>query len=358
MSTWVLGGAVALFALSSVLVLLALPVPLMTSQDIPADVVDALYPATLSLEDGSGLLNISFSSRGVQKLTTFEEPDLDWIYQGAYSGWDYTEWHWWKGHPFDFQARGHENLAYWESFRPRFWGKPKVHAERLREGYLRIDFETDGFRFSQDYLLPGRAQSDVAYWDMVFTAANSTGREIEEYGHFFACYTSVNGERSYWFWDAGGDLVLWEDREAGHLNGYVTSSDAYFQSSGNIPHCPRGKGRIIGTWHHPVLVSHASPEGWRSVILLDPDTTGAVACGMRGVAMDFIFYPGHKERVFQKGGSFRSHLRHLMVKSPGLPSRQQLEGWWRRFQESRSDVRQRIGRFRDGAAKGGQRPEK
>ena len=270
MSTRVLGGAAAFFALSSVLVLLALPVPFMTSQDIPIDVVEAHYPATLSLEDGSPLLNISFSSRGVQKLTTFEEPDLDWIYPGDYSAWDYTEWHWWKGHPFDFQASGHGNPAYWQSFRPRFWGNPKVRAERLQQGYVRIDFETDGFQFSQDYLLPGRAKPDSGYWDMLFTATNSTGRQIEEYGHFFACYTSVNGERSYWFWDAGGELVLWKDREAGHLNGYVSSSDAYFQASGKIPHCPRGKGRIVGTWHHPVLVSHASPEGWRSVILLDP----------------------------------------------------------------------------------------
>ena len=65
MSTRVLGGAAAFFALSSVLVLLALPVPFITSQDIPIDVVEAHYPATLSLEDGSPLLNISFSSRGV-----------------------------------------------------------------------------------------------------------------------------------------------------------------------------------------------------------------------------------------------------------------------------------------------------
>ena len=165
-------------------------------------------------------------------------------------------------------------------------------------------------------------------------------------GIFFACYTSINGENSYWFWDAGGELVLWSDREAGHLNGYVSSAESYFQSSGNIPHCPRRNGRIIGAWRHPVLVSHASPGGWRSVILLDPETTGGVACGMQGVAMDFIFYPGHRERVFQPGSSFTSSVRHLMVKSSGLPSQRQLEEWWSQFQESRSEVRQRIGRFR------------
>ncbi len=350
MPTRVLGRGAGLLLFTSVL--LALPVRLMTSQDIPADVVGALYPATLSLEDGSPLVDISFSSRGIQKLTTSEEPGLDWVYQGDYSAWDYTEWHWWKGHPFDFQA-GHDKLAYWESFRPRFWGSPQVYAERLRQGYLRINFESDGFQFIQDYLLPGQAKPGVGYWDMMFTATNSTGKQIEEYGHFFACYTSINGERSHWFWDAGGELVLWKDREAGHLNGYVSSAEAYFQSSGKIPHCPRGKGRIIGAWRHPVLVSHASPEGWRSVILLDPDTTGGIACGMQGVAMDFIFYPGHRERVFQPGSSFTANMRHLMVKSPGLPSRAQLEGWWSQFQQSRSEVRQRIGRLRENSTRQG-----
>ncbi len=82
------------------------------------------------------------------------------------------------------------------------------------------------------------------------------------------------------------------------------------------------------------------------MILLDPETTGGVACGMQGVAMDFIFYPGHRERVFQPGSSFTSSVRHLMVKSSGLPSQRQLEEWWSQFQESRSEVRQRIGRFR------------
>ena len=119
----VLGRGAGLLLFSTAL--LALAVHLMASQDIPADVVDAVYPVTLSLEDGSPLLNISFSSRGIQKLTTSEEPDLDWVYQGGYSAWDYTEWHWWKGHPFDFQARGHDKPAYWESFDPVSGATPR-----------------------------------------------------------------------------------------------------------------------------------------------------------------------------------------------------------------------------------------
>ena len=312
------------------------------SQTVPPDEYGSLYPVTLRLKNGSPLLKIAFSSRGVQELTTFDEPELDWIYPGAYSAWDYTEWHWWKGHPFDFRARGFENPAYWDSFRPRFLGNPRVDAEKLGKGYLGIEFETDGLTFRQDYLLPATAGRDRVHWDMFFTAANSTGRSIEEYGHFFACYTSVNGRRSHWFWDAGGELVLWADRGVGHLDGYVSSPEAYFQRAGRIPHCPRGGGRLIGNWHHPVLVSQPSPAGWRSVILLDPETTAAVTCGMEGTAMDFIFYPGHKRRVFPSEDRFRSHLRHLMVRNPGLPTRDQLEDWWSEFQQARPDLGRRL----------------
>ena len=313
-----------------------------TSQLVPPDEYGSLYPVTLRLENGAPLLKIGFSSRGVQKLTTLDEPELDWIYPGAYSAWDYTEWHWWKGHPFDFRARGFENPAYWDSFRPRFQGNPRVDAGRTGKGYLGIEFETDGLTFRQDYLLPATAGRDRVHWDMIFTAANSTGRSIEEYGHFFACYTSVNGRRSHWFWDAGGELALWADRGVGHLDGYVSSPEAYFQRAGRIPHCPRGGGRLIGNWHHPVLVSQPSPAGWRSVILLDPETTAAVTCGMEGTAMDFIFYPGHKKRVFPSKARFRSHLRHLMVKNPGLPNRDQLEDWWSEFQRARPDLARRL----------------
>ena len=312
------------------------------SQTVPPDEYGSLYPVTLRLNNGTPLLEIGFSSRGVQELTTLDEPELDWIHPGAYSAWDYTEWHWWKGHPFDFRARGFENPAYWDSFRPRFQGNPRVDAESMGKGYLGIEFETDGFTFRQDYLLPATAVRDRVYWDMIFTAANSTGRSIEEYGHFFACYTSVNGRRSHWFWDAGGELALWADRGVGHLDGYVSSPEAYFQRAGKIPHCPRGGGRLIGTWHHPVLVSRSSPAGWRSVILLDPETTAAVTCGMEGTAMDFIFYPGHKRRVFPPEDRFRSHLRHLMVKHPGLPTRDQLEDWWSEFQRARPDLARRL----------------
>ena len=317
-----------------------------TSQTVPPDQYGPLYPATLRLKNGSPLLKIGFSSRGVQELKIFDEPELDWIYPGAYSAWDYREWHWWEGHPFDFRARGFENPAYWDSFRPRFQGNPRVDAGKIGEGYLGIEFGTDGFRFRQDYLLPAAAGRDRVYWDMFFTTVNATGRPIEEYGHFFACYTSVNGRRSHWFWDAGGALALWADRGVEHLNGYVSSPHAYFSGEGSIPHCPRGNGRLIGTWHHPVLVSQASPAGWRSVILLDPEKTSAVTCGMQGTAMDFIFYPGHKKRVFPPEGRFQSHLRHLMVKSPGLPNREQLEEWWAGFRRARPELERRLDEFR------------
>lgn len=48
-----------------------------TSQTVPPDQYGPLYPATLRLKNGSPLLKIGFSSRGVQDLKIFDEPELE-----------------------------------------------------------------------------------------------------------------------------------------------------------------------------------------------------------------------------------------------------------------------------------------
>lgn len=45
------------------------------SPTVPPDEYGLLYPVTLRLKDGSPLLKIGFSSRGVQMLTTADEPE-------------------------------------------------------------------------------------------------------------------------------------------------------------------------------------------------------------------------------------------------------------------------------------------
>ena len=49
-----------------------------TALTVPPDVYGPLYPVTLCLKNGTPVLKIAFSSRGVQELSTLDEPELGW----------------------------------------------------------------------------------------------------------------------------------------------------------------------------------------------------------------------------------------------------------------------------------------
>jgi hypothetical protein len=173
----------------------------------------------------------------------------------------------------------------------------------------------------------------------VTTIRNASGRDVDEYGQFFACYTPLNRGRSFWYWDASDRLVLFAHRGVSHLDGYIAHPRAYFAAQGAIPHCPRGGGKIVGAWRHPVLVSQASPAGWRSVILLDAAHTAALTLGIQGGAMDYILFPAPRKRTFADGAAFSAHIRHVLLKSPELPSVERLEELWGEFVHSHAATR-------------------
>jgi len=173
----------------------------------------------------------------------------------------------------------------------------------------------------------------------VTTIRNASNRDVDEYGQFFACYTPLNRGRSFWYWDASGKLMLFAERRVSHLDGYIAHPRAYFGEQGAIPHCPRGGGKIVGQWRHPVIVSHASPAGWRSVILLEAAHTSALTQGIQGGAMDYILFPAPGKRTFANGAVFSAHIRHILLKSPELPSVERLEEFWDEFVLSHSATR-------------------
>ncbi len=49
--------------------------------------------------------------------------------------------------------------------------------------------------------------------------------------------------------------------------------------------------------------------------------------------MDYILFPGASQVTFAKGAEFKVHVRHVMLKSPQLPSVERLESLWREFTE-------------------------
>lgn len=246
----------------------------------------------------------------------------------ATGAWHYREWQWWRGHPWG------------ESCRPRYFAD--VALELPSDDQRRADllYAIDGFDCRQIFLAPKATESDAPYCDLLTTVRNSSGGDVHEYGQFFACYTPLGRGRSFWYWDESDKLMLMADRGIGHLDGYIAHPDAYFLEQKAIPHCPRGEGKIVGRWRHPVLVSHASPAGWRSIILIESQRAAGLAQGLEGGAMDYILFPEPHSPTFPNQSAFSAHIRHVMLKSPELPSVQRLRGLWDEFERAHDSVRQ------------------
>jgi hypothetical protein len=279
------------------------------------------------------VLSLAFDPRGVGSVIPSGEKPGTWIDTNDKTGvWHYREWQWWKGHPWG------------DSCRPRYFADVTFQAQPPGLQTATINYRIDGFDCRQVFLIPSVADKNAPYWDIVTTVRNSSGQDVHEYAQFFACYTPLNRNRSFWYWDESNKLVLFSQRGVGHLDGYVANPDAYFLEQHAIPHCPRGGGKIIGRWRHPVMVSHASPEGWRSIIMLEPESTAALAQGIEGGAMDYILFPAASQRSFAHRSEFSVHIRHMMLKSAEPPTTRQLEGLWNDFERSHAEIRQRAAR--------------
>lgn len=273
--------------------------------------------------NGGHVLTIAFDPRGVGAVMPQGDDGNRWLNSADPDGaWHYREWQWWKGHPWG------------DSCRPRYYAEPKFETPKSTPRRVVITYQIDGFDCRQTFLLPDAFDPAGPYWDLVTTIRNTSGIDVEEYGHFFACYTPLNRSRSFWYWDESSQLLRFADRGVKHLDGYIAHPQAYFVQNGAIPHCPRGGGKLIGRWGKPMLVSHASPAGWRSIIMIESQYAAALAQGIEGVAMDYILFPGPDKRVFTKGAQFSAHIRHVMLKSPDLPTTKQLQTLWDSFTTS------------------------
>jgi hypothetical protein len=288
----------------------------------------------LEAESGGEVLWLALDPRGVGLVVPRGDDDNQWIDTEDETGaWHYREWQWWKGHPWG------------ESCRPRFYADLKFEALRDKLRGAMISYRIDGFDCRQYFHAANVKSADAPYWDLVTSVRNNSGGDVEEYAQFFACYTQPNRDRSFWYWDESGELVRFADRGVGHLDGYVAHPAAYFLKQNAIPHCPRGGGRIVGRWRKPVMVSQASPAGWRSVIMLEAAFAAALTQGIEGRAMDYIVFPAAKERSFAKGAEFSVHIRHVMLKSTELPATRRLEDLWTDFEQSHTAAKELAARL-------------
>jgi len=292
----------------------------------PPVVRQPVVERTLVNAMGEPVVEISFDPRGMSHVRTIDESAPTWVRgNGDSSAWDYREWQWWKGHPWG------------DSCRPRYWTTAEFSAG---EKQIDVRFEIDGFDCVQKFFLPLTVDSASPHWDVVVSIRNVSGADVEEYGQFFACYTRFNDPNSCWFWEAGNRLTRFAEHGVEHLDGYVVHPNAYFAERGAIPHCPRGGGKIVSKWHRPVLISHPSPAGWRSVILIEAKYAAGLAQGIRGAAMDYIVFPGPAVQTFEDQTSFAVHVRHHLIKSPELPTTDALEQLWSSFEAAHAAVHQ------------------
>jgi hypothetical protein len=269
----------------------------------------------------SGRVRLGFDPRGLGLVIPAGDVADQWVKSDDDAGaWHYREWQWWKGHPWG------------ESCRPRYYSEVEFKPLRKKQRGVLISYRIDGFHCRQMFCLPNAPVADAPYFDIVTTIRNQSGVDVAEYGQFFACYTQANRDRSFWYWDASGDLVRFVDRGVNHLDGYIAHPSSYFLNAGALPHCPRGGGKLVGCWHKPVMVSQTSPAGWRSVILVEAEFAAALTQGIQGKAMDYILFPSANERTFSNGREFSVHIRHVMLQSPALPSIEQLKELWARFE--------------------------
>ena len=306
--------------------LTCLPLDVQACEDEHPPVVDQPEVSrTLADQDGNAVVEMEFDPRGLSNLYTSDAPTQSWMRGGDDDSkiWDYREWQWWKGHPWG------------DSCRPRYWTTAEF-APKPRE--VAIHFEIDGFDCAQKFFLPETVNYSNPHWDLVTSIHNVSGEDVEEYGQFFACYTNFNSPHSCWFWEAGNRLTRFADYGVEHLNGYVVHPEAYYAPSGSIPHCPRGGGKIVAKWFRPVLVSHPSPAGWRSIIMIEAKYAAGLAQGIQGAAMDYIVFPGTTQKIFEDQAEFAVHVRHQLIKSPDLPTTVTLDQLWNEFELSHAAI--------------------
>ena len=246
---------------------------------------------------------------------------------GTHCSWDCREWQMWKGRQHGVEMR------------PR--RAPARSGSKVADDGIDVwsEYEVDGVRTNQLWHFTDVADADVIQFDCLITMENVTARPIVEYSQVFANYTQINGLNGCYFWHGeSGKLVNFLDIFVFHLQAFVVDPNSPFLELNCIPHFPSTEGVINATWRFPVLIGHATDEGWRHLILVERQHTAGISCGMKGVAMDYVLYPG-KLRL-EPGEEFTTHVRHVVMRCPQLPALSRLEGMWRQFESDHGSAKE------------------
>lgn len=240
--------------------------------------------------------------------------------------WDTREWQWWKDYPFDLNQMRPREVA------------PASGGADFQPGGMRVwsRFNCDEVETTQQWFFHDLESTEQAVYDCLITVHNHRDETLEEYGQFFASYTSWNGRKGHLYWSEEGSLVNYQQAGSRHLDYYVAQAGSMFHRLGKVPHCPRGEGKVRATWKHPVSISLPNPRGYRHVLLTEEARTSAIAQGMQGLAQDFLIYPPAGRLKARQ--TFSVHVRHLIVEASDETLTDKLPTWWAAFVEDHQRV--------------------
>ncbi len=233
--------------------------------------------------------------------------------------WDCREWQWWENH------------GYGDEMRPRKTPATSGYEEKGSEIHVTSQYLCDGIETKLKWIFSPQESKEILTYDCIITITNRTKSDLIDYAQFFASYTYVNGDRSHFYWSKDKKFETFSSLGGKHLDAYIVAPGSAFEKLGKIPHAVRGDGKVADTWHHPVLVGHPSPKGWRHIVFTEPSRTAGVACGMEGIAMDYIAYPGKRE--FNDGESFSIRARHHIARMPEEIDVKLIEELWKSFED-------------------------
>jgi hypothetical protein len=237
--------------------------------------------------------------------------------------WDCREWQWWENH------------SYGDEKRPRNVPATSGYEEQGSEIHVTSQYLCDGIKTKLEWIFLPQESKEVLTYDCIITITNDTQNSLIDYAQFFANYTYINKDRSHFYWSKDKTFRTFSSLGGKHLDAYIVEPGSAFERWGKIPHAVRGDGKVADTWHRPVLVGHPSPKGWRHIVFTEPSKTAGLACGMEGVAMDYIAYPG--EREFSDGESFSIRVRHHIARMSKEIDVKLIEELWESFEDGLAD---------------------
>lgn len=277
----------------------------------------------METEDELPVAIVTIDPRGVGGFQILEELDFIWINAEDEEGaWDHRSRHGWRG------------ISDSDRCAPRFASEAELNSDYIDDGIAWVDSKFGDFWIRQFFIFPESVEPDRLHYDVVIEVGNESETDLMEYFQTFSCPTArfaeVDPAR---FLNSKGTAVSWPAEKPGEekwiVNPKISSKvESLFPFAGV---------EAADVWSLPILVSGATPGGWRVATLLDPNTAAAVG-GEGRLIQEYVVFSGSESAVFKKGESFVARARHCFIRSEDPPTPADLKEMFDRFESEWDDL--------------------